>query len=161
MTAAISSPTFRDPREPAFRLSVEKFDEMVRVGVLDEDDAVELLEGLLISKMPTDPPHDVMVGVIPDALAKLLPAGWFTRAQATLALPDSRPEPDVAVARGQPFDYLTRHPGPADLALLIEVSDATLARDRGTKLRIYARAGIVEYWIVNLIDRQIEVHRSP
>jgi Uma2 family endonuclease len=71
------------------------------------------------------------------------------------------PEPDVSVARGTDADYETRHPQPADLGLVVEVSDSTLADDQGIMLRMYASAGIVEYWIVNIPDRQIEVYTQP
>lgn len=74
---------------------------------------------------------------------------------------DSEPEPDVYVVRGELGDYDNRHPGPADTPLVVEVADSTLARDRGLKQRIYARAGVPVYWIVNLVERAIEVHAKP
>jgi Uma2 family endonuclease len=81
--------------------------------------------------------------------------------QCAITLGDSEPEPDGAVVRGDARTYLTRYPGPGDVGLVIEVADSTLAADRIDKGRIYARAGIVCYWIVNLVDRQIEVYTSP
>jgi Uma2 family endonuclease len=83
------------------------------------------------------------------------------RIQLPVTLPDSEPEPDVSVARGDDSLYATRHPGPADLGLVVEVPDSSLAFDRDDKARIYARAGIVTYWIVNLVDRQGEVYLGP
>jgi Uma2 family endonuclease len=74
---------------------------------------------------------------------------------------DSEPQPDVAVARGDDSTYAARHPAPADLSLVVEVADFSLHTDRVEKARIYARAGIVTYWIVNLIDRRVEVHTAP
>jgi Uma2 family endonuclease len=74
---------------------------------------------------------------------------------------DSEPEPDVAVIRGTRRDYRDRHPSPADVGLITEVADATLQRDRTRKKRIYAHAGIPVYWIINLVDRQIEVYSNP
>src|SRR5262249_15648256 len=71
------------------------------------------------------------------------------------------PEPDITILRGDRRDYLERHPGPDDVSLVVEVSDSTLRRDRGLKKRIYARARIPVYWIVNLIDNQIEVYTEP
>jgi Uma2 family endonuclease len=95
--------------------------------------------------------------VIGDALSE----GWDYRTQEPLTLADGEPEPDGAVVRGTFQDYAARHPGPADVALVIEVADTTLARDRGIKLRSYARAGIPQYWIINLIDCQIETYSEP
>jgi Uma2 family endonuclease len=76
-------------------------------------------------------------------------------------LPEGEPEPDVALVRGDRREYVQRHPGPADVALAVEVADTSLARDRGIKKRMYAQAGISVYWIVNLIGRRIEVYTDP
>jgi Uma2 family endonuclease len=81
--------------------------------------------------------------------------------QAPITLEDSEPEPDLVIVRGEPRLYLDRHPGPAELALAVEVADASLLRDQGTKKRIYARAGIAVYWIINLPDRRCEVYTDP
>jgi hypothetical protein len=94
-------------------------------------------------------------------LTRLLPIGWHVRSQEPVTLADSEPEPDVAVARGEITDYRRRHPSPQETALVIEVSDVTLRRDRGTKKRIYARARIPIYWVINLIDVRIEVYTNP
>ncbi len=91
----------------------------------------------------------------------MIPPGWRLRCQLTVALPDSQPEPDFAVARGDVRTYLTRHPTPADVGLVIEVADSSLLRDRQEKTRIYARAGIPVYWIINLVDRGVEVYTQP
>ena len=80
---------------------------------------------------------------------------------AVTATSDSEPEPDVAVVRGNRRDYGTRHPGPQDTGLAVEVSDSTLDQDRTVKLQIYARARVPVYWIVNVVDRQIEVYEQP
>ncbi len=142
-------------------LSVAQYHAMVRAGVLDEDDPVELLEGCLVYKMPKNPPHSVVTQLVADTLRRLLPTGWHVLVQEPITLGDSEPEPDIAVVRGALRDYLGRHPDPADLALVVEVADSTLRRDRGTKRRIYARAGIGCYWIVNLQERQLEVYTEP
>jgi Uma2 family endonuclease len=78
-----------------------------------------------------------------------------------LTLPDSEPEPDLAIVRESPDDYLSRHPLPAEVGLVVEVSDSTLDGDRIDKGRIYARAGIAIYWIVNIPDQQVEVYTLP
>lgn len=147
--------------EDVFPLSVEQYHTMIRVGILTDDDPVELLEGGLVFHMPTNPPHELVVEEMEDAVKRLLSADWFYRKEGSLTLEDSEPKPDGLVIRGKRRDYSNRHPGPRDVALVIEVSDSTLDRDRGIKLRNYARAGIETYWIVNLSSRQIEAYSLP
>ena len=149
------------PTEPVWRFTVEQYHEMIRAGILTEDDPVELLEGWLVPKMPKNPPHGVVTRLAQKALDRILPAGWDVRVQDPITTDTSEPEPDVAVARGDTRDYIEHHPGPKDMALAIEVSETTLNRDRGLKKRIYARARIPVYWIINLMDRQIEVYTVP
>jgi len=107
--------------------------------------------------MPRNPPHATSLQRVRKRIERLTPAGWDVRIQSAVTLPDSEPEPDVAVVRGDELTYAARHPGPADIGLLVEVADSTLQRDREDKGRIYARAGILVYWVVNLVDRQVEV----
>jgi Uma2 family endonuclease len=134
---------------------------MIRQGILTEDDPVELLEGWLVTKMPKTPPHRVATRLLRQALERAVPPGWYVDAQEPVTLTDSEPEPDGMVARGDTRQYLDRHPGPKDLALVVEVAEATLPRDRGPKKRLYARAGIPVYWIVNLPESQVEVYSEP
>lgn len=143
------------------QFSTARYDKMVETGILTPDDKVELLENYVVLKMPRNPPHDATINIIQEALTRVLPAGWCLRVRLTVALPDSRPEPDFAVCRGNARDYSTRHPGPADVGLVIEVANTSLLRDQRDKARIYARAGIVCYWIVNLDDRRVEVFTQP
>jgi Uma2 family endonuclease len=143
------------------RFSVEEYHQMIRAGILDEDDNVELLEGYVVNKMARNPPHDGTIQLVSDLIREVLPPGWCVRDQSAVTLVASEPEPDVCIARGTRRDYLTAHPQAADVGLVVEVSDITLAFDRTDKARIYARAGIGTYWIVNLVDRQIEVHTGP
>jgi Uma2 family endonuclease len=149
------------PDVPVWRLSVEQYHAMIQAGILTEDTPVELLEGVLIANMPKNPAHTTAKRLLLQALVNLLPAGWFADDQEPVTTADSEPEPDVVVIRGSVREYSGRHPSPQDVALVIEVSDATLKRDRGRKKRLYARAAVPEYWIVNLIDRQIEVYTAP
>jgi Uma2 family endonuclease len=111
--------------------------------------------------MSRNPPHDAAIQKGTGKLLGLLPAGWGLRVQSAITLSDSEPEPDFAIVQGDESAYLTRHPTPADVAVVIEVSDSTLLGDRQDKGGIYARAAIACYCIVNLIDRQIEVYTSP
>uniref|UniRef100_B8HRA1 Putative restriction endonuclease domain-containing protein n=1 Tax=Cyanothece sp. (strain PCC 7425 / ATCC 29141) TaxID=395961 RepID=B8HRA1_CYAP4 len=149
------------PREPVWRLSVEKYHQMIHCGILTDDDPVELLEGWLVYKMPKNPPHRIATKLIRDALAELLPSGWYVDTQEPITLADSEPEPDVMVVQGQTRDYSDRHPGGEAVALVIEVADSTLERDRNIKKALYARAGIPIYWIVNLNNNSIEVYSQP
>jgi Uma2 family endonuclease len=149
------------PPEPIWRLSVAQYHEMINAGILDEDDPVELLEGWLIPKMPKNPPHRVTKRLAQNALAHILPPGWFVEDQEPVTTEDSEPEPDITIIRGAPRDYMERHPGPDDVPLVIEVSDSTLSRDRNLKKRIYPRAGIPVYWIINLVENRIEVYTGP
>jgi Uma2 family endonuclease len=143
------------------RFSVPEYHKLIEIGVLTEDDNLELLEGYLVHKMSRNPPHDASLQMTGKKLYQRLPQGWDVRIQCAVTLPESEPEPDIAVVRGDARTYATRHPGPADIGTLIEVSDATLSADRIDKGRIYARANIVCYWIVNLVNRQIEVYTQP
>jgi Uma2 family endonuclease len=87
--------------------------------------------------------------------------GWRVRGRSAVTLADSEPEPDLAVVRGEPRDYLEHHPRQADIALIVEVANSSLDEDRDLKYRVYARAGISNYWIINLIDNRVEVYSDP
>lgn len=147
--------------ESIWRLSVDQYHAMARAGILGEDDPVELLEGWLVRKMTKNPPHVLATGLLLDALAPLIPAGWHLRKEDPVAAADSVPEPDLALVRGGRRDYQGRHPGPADVALVVEVAESTLALDQTLKRRIYARSGFACYWVVNLPSRTVEVHTDP
>lgn len=149
------------PTEPIWRFNVEQYHQMIRQGILTKDDPVELLEGWLIPKMPKNPPHRVATKLTRNILEELVPNGWYVDTQEPITLDNSEPEPDVVIVRGDTRDYLDRHPGAKDIALVVEVSDSTLERDRTLKKRIYARANIPVYWIVNLIEQQVEVYTEP
>jgi Uma2 family endonuclease len=144
-----------------YRFSVKQYEKMMDVGVLSNGDRVELIEGIVVMKMTQHPPHAVAIDYTMDALRNLLPEGWRLREQKPIKLSDSEPEPELVIVRGPLQRYETRHPRPADIALLIEVADTTIEGDRRDKGRMYARARIPIYWIVNLNDRQVEVYTEP
>lgn len=148
------------PPFPVRRWSVEEYELFARLGIFDEDDDLELLDGWIVAKMTKNPRHDGTVDELNRRLAAVLPSGWYVRCQNVLLTADSAPEPDIAVVRGVPRDYLSRHPSAADVALVIEVADSSLERDR-LKTQIYGRAGVPAYWIVNLIENQVEVFAHP
>ena len=158
--STMTSPQPRQPLPPE-PISVADYHRLIRSGVLTEDDKVELLEGRIVPKMARNPPHDATIHKmnrkLPPAVA---PAGWEVRIQCAITLEESEPEPDVAVVRPSPDDYAQQHPLPTDIGMLSEVANTSLSDDR-EKCRIYARANIPCYWIINLTDRQIEVYTDP
>ena len=161
MTTLVSPPAVLSAPGSLRRFSVEEYHQMIQAGILDENDNAELIEGYVVNKMSRNPPHDSAIRILSKHLERMLPPGWDYRGQSAITLSDSEPEPDLAVVRGDERTYGTRHPGAADTGFVVEVSDSTLAWDRSEKARIYARAGIETYWIVNLVDRRLEVHTGP
>jgi Uma2 family endonuclease len=143
------------------RFSVMEYHRLIELGILTEDDNLELLDGYLVHKMSRNPPHDAAIQKGMKKWLRLLPPGWDLRVQSAITLAESEPEPDFAIVRGDEQTYVARHPTAADIGLVVEVSDSTLPGDRDDKGRIYARAGIECYWIVNLNERQVEVYTSP
>lgn len=143
------------------RFSVAEYHQLIEIGFLTEDDPVELIEGYLVMKMPRNPPHDSTLHRLSTRLTRAVPPGWQVRCQMAVTLDESEPEPDLALVRGGDNAFDTSHPGPSDIALVIEVADTTLPGDRADKGRIYARAAIPEYWIVNLQDRVVEAYTRP
>lgn len=143
------------------RFSVAEYQKMIAAGILTDEDKVELLDGYVVHKMPRNPPHDGSITALNEILVRLIPPGWVVRCQTGATLAESQPEPDIAIARGDRRLYFTRHPLPSDLALVIEVADSSLDRDRTDKARIYAGDGVPVYWVVNLVDRVVEVYSNP
>src|SRR5579883_969246 len=142
-----------------YRMTVDEYE---RIGGLLDDERVELIDGYLVKKMSKNPPHIWSVQTTLTILAGLLPPGWTWRKEDPVRIPDfDEPEPDIAIVRGSKDDYKVRLPGPGDVAMVSESSETTLARDQGPKLSNYARAGIPVYWIVNLVDNQVEVYSQP
>ena len=140
----------------------DEYYRLAEAGILDWEERVELLEGEIIEKMTIHPPHAVAVGKTADLLRGVFSPGFIIREQTASSASDySDPEPDVLVAPGTHDDYRGQPPKPSEAALVVEVSDTTLHKDRTKKARIYALAGCREYWIVNLQKRTLEVSRSP
>ena len=136
-----------------------EYDRLVELGML-QGEPVELIGGQLVVAEPQGSYHASRIGAAGDALRAVLPPGWLVRVQMPVALDDeSEPEPDLAVVRGAWADYDANHP--VRPALVIEVAESSLAFDRRDKGSLYARGGVLDYWIVNLIDRVLEVYRDP
>ena len=142
------------------RLTVAEYHRLAEQGVLT-DDGVELLEGRVVKKMPKNPRHVSVVDRLRHTLERILPPDLHLRLQDPVTLSTSEPEPDLAVVRGSKKEFEVRHPGPADVAIVVEVADTTLRWDRGFKKRLYAGAGLPVYWIVNLVNNQIEILTEP
>jgi len=146
--------------EAYYRFSVRQYHELVRLGIITEDDPVELLDGLLVKKMGKNPPHRIVKRLLVRALERIVPESWYVEEQEPITLSRSEPEPDVMIIRGDPRDHLP-HPTPPNIGLAVEIADSSLARDRAWKRRLYAKAGIPIYWIVNLADNTIESYHEP
>ena len=145
---------------PARRWTRAEYDRLVEVGVFRPGEPVELLGGELIVSEPQGSAHHTAIGLVEDALRAALGGAWLVRSQGPIALDDdSEPEPDVAVAPGSRRDYSRQHP--ARPSLVVEVAEASLRLDREHKGSLYARAGLADYWILNLVDRVVEVYRRP
>ena len=145
-----------------YRLTSAIFHEMVDKGILNEDDRLELIEGELVTMSPIGPEHMGVVNQIAQILIRQLEQRAIVSIQGPIALDEfSEPQPDLALLVQRDDFYKHSLPRPADVALVIEVADSSLAYDRTIKMPLYARAGVPEAWIVNLIDRWIEVYRGP
>jgi Uma2 family endonuclease len=146
--------------EQDYGFDVVSYSRLAERGLLDPDDHVELLEGVIVCSPSQSPLHASVIMCVDAALRRAVGDRASIRTQMPLlAGPRSAPEPDIALVPGAPVEYRDKHPGTA--LLVVEVSDSSLPQDRLTKSRIYARAGVLEYWIVNLRDRRVEVHVRP
>ncbi len=161
MSIETQASEFTLPRLPVHRFTIAEYHQMIEAGILNEDENVELLEGLIVPKMSRKPPHDGVLGMLDDDIRSILPKKWKVRIQCAITTTDSEPEPDFALVRGPLSRYFTRHPQPADVGLVVEVSDTTLDTDRAVKGPIYATAGIPYNWIVNIVAQTIEVYSDP
>lgn len=139
--------------------SVADYHRLADAGVLGEDDHVELLEGLIVEMSPQSERHARVIQRLTALLVKALGDRFVVRPQLPLTFGDSEPEPDLAVVRAEDAANRDEHPNRA--LLVVETSSASLEHDRTVKARIYARAGVPEYWIVNLQDACIEAYRDP
>ena len=155
MTRAVGEPTIRTRR-----WTRREYDRLIELGVLHEDEPIELLAGRLVVREPQRTPHAMATQLAAETLRTAFGAGWSVRVQLPLALDaESEPEPDVAVVRGTPRDYPREHPTAP--VLVVEIAHDSLRADRTLKARLYARANVGDYWSVNLVDHVLEVHRSP
>ena len=157
---------------PLVPITVEQFHLMIHNGIVPEGAPIELIDGLMVRKdrsargenlMTHNPRHALLIKRLQRLLvAPCESAGFHVQIQLPVTLNNiNAPEPDIAVVLGTEEDYADRHPGPADLPLVIEVGDSSVGTDRSTKQRLYATAGVAQYWLINLPESQVEVYEQP
>jgi len=145
------------------RWTRDEYYRMAESGVIGPEERVELIEGEIVQKVsPQLTPHAIAVEKTNEALLEAFGRGYRIRPQLPMTMSDTtEPEPDFLVCRKTPTAKPTSHPGAAEAVLVVEISDSTLRFDQGRKARLYAAGGVVEYWIVNLQERQVEVYTEP
>jgi Uma2 family endonuclease len=141
-----------------YRLTLRQFETMIDAGVFG-DERVELLNGIMVTKMTANHPHIFAVSTLGELLRAALPqASWWVLEEKPIRMGSaSRPEPDIAIVRGPRTDYTRRLPNEHDVALVVEVSDSSYVEDTDRKLRLYEQFGVPEYWVIDLKNRQVEV----
>jgi Uma2 family endonuclease len=156
----IALPAIPFPVAGVYRMNIDEFE---RIADSLDVERVELIDGILVERGDLNPPHVVASVRLRFYLDRLVPNGWFVPKDKPLRVHRTyEPFPDLAIVRGNPLTaYLDRHPGTDDVAIVAEISDPTLGKDRGEKRINYAAGAIAVYWIINLIDRQVEVHTGP
>jgi hypothetical protein len=135
---------------------------MIRKGILPETNRFELIRGRIVEKEVKDPEHPTTTLRTMETIRRILPPGWHVRKEDPVRIPNQRsePEPDLSIARGTINDYLSRHPGPDDIALVVEVTRSSVSKDRKLAA-VYGGGGIAAYWIVNVPKRRLEVYEGP
>jgi len=142
------------------RFTRAEYERLIDLGVFQPGEDIELIGGELMVAEPQGAPHYTAIRKTAKALEAAFGPGWEVRTEGPIGLDDeSEPEPDVAVVPGAPDDYARAHPSRP--ALTVEVAESSLALDRQRKGSLYARAGLPDYWVLNLVDRVLEVYREP
>jgi Uma2 family endonuclease len=156
----VSPPPTLAPLTPR-RITVDEYDRIIASGSLNDPKRVELIDGYMVTKMAKSPEHSYSTKEALKALDRLLPPGWTSRKEEPVRIaPYDEPEPDISVVRGSDADYRHRLPEVPDVGLVVEVTRTNVSADR-QQGNLYSRAGIPVYWIVNLVERQIEVYTDP
>jgi Uma2 family endonuclease len=163
VTATATGPT--DPGwipSPLYRFSLERYEELIESGAFNARDRFHLIDGYLVAKMTQNPPHNTADDLCGAALQRVISPGWYIRPAKPVRIPGraSKPEPDRTVVRGTIRDFARRDPDPPEVALIVEVADSSLRDDRELA-KVYGGGGIAIYWIINLVDRQVEVYSDP
>jgi Uma2 family endonuclease len=146
----------------AKRFSLDEYHRLTELGFFHEDDRIELIDGELIQMVSKGRPHETCLRNLWKQLPKLIGDIATLQSQAPITLPPhSEPEPDFAIVQNKDDNYLSAHPAPADILLVIEVSDSSLDYDQVVKIPLYAKARISHYWIFNLFDNHLECYSEP
>lgn len=145
------------------QLELDEYQTLIEHGFFHPEERVELVQGYLIAMSPINPPHAGTLTRLATSFTLRLKKRVVVRTQSPIVLPGlkSQPEPDLVLAQPRSDGYDRRHPMPEEILLVVEISDSTLKYDQNEKKRHYAAAGIVEYWLFNLIDLLVEVYREP
>jgi len=152
--------TMADYETRTRRFTRAEYERLIDLGVFQPGEDIELIGGELMVAEPQGAPHYTAIRKTAKALEVAFGPGWEVRTEGPIGLDDeSEPEPDVAVVPGAPDDYARAHPSRP--ALTVEVAESSLALDRQRKGSLYARAGLPDYWVLNLVDRVLEVYREP
>ena len=145
-------------------ITLAEYERMCKAGVFEPEARVELIRGEIVDMAPIGPEHENSVARLNRLLTRLVEDAGFVWPQGNaIRLPnsDSRPQPDITILRWRDDFYSGKRPTAEDVILLVEVSDSSLAYDRGSKRALYAEAGVAEYWVVNLVDKVVEVYTNP
>ncbi|RKT45872.1 Uma2 family endonuclease [Thiocapsa rosea] len=162
MITSATAPRRASSLARVFRFSVTDYHRMGETGILGPDLRTELIDGEIIEMPPIGYPHAGTVKLLANLMKETVGRDAIVAVQDPVWLDDhSEPLPDIALLRPRPDYYRNAHPGPADVLLLVEVADSSLAYDREIKLPRYARAGIPEVWLVDLAGRRLDIHRQP
>jgi Uma2 family endonuclease len=146
----------------AKRFTLSEYEKLAELGFFHEDSHIELINGEIIKMAAKGKAHETCLRKLWKELPKLIGDRATLQSQAPITLPpNSEPEPDFAIVQNRDDDYFSAHPSPADVLLVIEVSDSSLDYDQDVKLSIYAKAGISNYWIFNLVDNYLEAYSEP
>jgi Uma2 family endonuclease len=164
MSTFTATPVLPDPAwvpSPLFRLTLDQYEAMIASVGFTPTDRFHLINGFLVAKMTQNDPHSTADELCGAALNRTIPDGWHVRASKPVRLaPDSKPEPDRCVVRGTIRDYSNRSPGSVDVGLIVGVSDSSLLEDRKVA-ELYARSDFPCNWILNLVERQVDVFTDP
>jgi Uma2 family endonuclease len=146
----------------AKRFTLDEYHRLGELGFFHEDDHIELINGEIIEMASKGTAHETCLRNLWKQLPKIVGDRATLQSQAPITLPpNSEPEPDFAIVQNRDDNYLSSHPKPTDVLLVMEVSDSSLAYDQDVKIPLYAKAGIIDYWIFNLFDNYLEAYSEP
>ncbi|MDJ0508795.1 MAG: Uma2 family endonuclease [Crocosphaera sp.] len=144
------------------KFTLEEYHRLIELGFFASEERLELIRGDIVKMAPKRTPHSVCTCLLLEELYSFLKGKANVRGQEPIIIPpDSEPEPDIVIARKKEDNYLSSHPQVSDILLVIEIADSTLKFDREVKLPLYSEAGIMDFWLINLVDKQLEAYRQP